>query len=79
MNVGTTYTTIRTSRKKKKKTNEAKIHAKKKKKRKPHSRINSPLRISHTHRPQRKLGSGMEAVRPAQLVVPVAKEYRSRV
>ena len=46
---------------------------------KSHFRINSSLRISHTHRPQRNFGSGMRTVRPAQLVVPVAEEYRSRV
>ena len=42
-------------------------------------RINSPLRTSHTHRPQRNFSYGMRTVRPAQLVVPVAEEYRSRV
>ena len=46
---------------------------------KSHFRINSPLRTSQTHRPQRNFGSGMRTVRPAQLVVPVAEEYRSRV
>ena len=46
---------------------------------KSHCRINSPLRTSHTHCPQRNFSSGMRTVRPSQLVIPVAEEYRSRV
>ena len=75
--MGMTYTTSRTSRKK--------GELRTKYMQRSHFRINSPLRISHTHRPQRiytpekNFSPGVITVRPAQLVVPVAKEYRSRV
>ena len=69
--MGTTYTTSHTRRKK--------GELSKKYMQKSHFRINSPLRIIHTHRPQQNFGSGMRTVRPAQLVVPVTEEYRSRV
>ena len=68
--MGTTYTTSRTSRQIGKL---SKIHAK------ITFQDQLTAKDSHTHRPQRNLSSGMRTVRPAQPVVPVAEEYRSRV
>ena len=74
-NMGMTYTTSRTSRKK---ANEAKIHAKKKKKKNTFQDQLTTKNQSHSP-PTAKIWLRNKIVQPAQLVVPVAEEYRSRV
>ena len=69
-NIGTTYTTSRTSWKR---------QMKQKFMQKTTFQDQLTTKDQSHSPPQQKFGSGMRTVQPAQLVVPVAKEYRSRV